>query len=194
MRLRIRQYGEAILREKGAAVEVFDEKLKSLIEDIVETVQSSGAAGLAAQHVGHALQICVVDVLASAKASGDTLSAEYDGKEVPLDLLMPLVLINPELKPIDCDNVTDKEGSMSFERIHVPVTRPEKVHCVFQDIQGLRHELKCAGILARCIQHEYDQAQGMLFIDRVEPRILAGIQTKLKKLKRKTRDFLKKQK
>ena len=192
MHLRIRQYGEPILREKGQRFTVFDEKLKALADDMIETMYASDAAALAAQQVGHAVQLTVIDIVMSAKYLKEKLVAEYDGKEVPLDLIMPLVLVNPELKPVVCNEISHQEGCMSFDGIYLQVMRPEKVHCVFQDINGVSHEIKCDGILARCIQHEYDHLHGVLFIDRLEPRVLMGLQTKLKKLKRQARDFLKK--
>ena len=192
MHLRIRQYGEPILREKGKEVTVFDEKLKALADDMIETMYEAEAAALAAQQIGHAVQLTVIDIIGSAKHLNEKLVTQYDGKEVPLELIMPLIVVNPVLKPIACDDITSQEGCMSFDGIYPPVTRPEKICCVFQDLQGVSHEIQCDGILSRCLQHEYDHLHGVLFIDRVEPRVLMGFQAKLKQMKRQSRDFLKK--
>lgn len=186
MHLRIQQYGEPILEQIGAPVVNFNDWLKKLADDMVETMKIVNAAGLAAQHVGYALQLCAINVLGSAKRPGEGTTAVLDDKEVPINLLMPLIIVNPALIPILSQEVICEEGSVSFPEICVPISRPEFIRLKFQDIQGAWHELKCGGILARCILHEYDQLHGILFINRARRRDLIPFESKLKKLKRRT--------
>lgn len=192
MHFRIRLYDEPILRQKGEKITEFDAELKQLADDMIETMYAVDAGGLAAQQVGHALQIFVIDVLDSSKRLGDELKATLDGKEIPLELVMPFVAINPEIFALSSFDVVFDEGCMSFPgNIFLPISRPERVHLKYQDLQGNQHELKCGGIFARCILHEFDHLQGVLFIDRVKKAVLMRFESKLKQLKRATRDFLK---
>lgn len=192
MHLRIRLYDEPILRQKGEKITSFDAELKKLTDDMIETMYAVDAGGLAAQQVGHALQLFVIDILDSAKRLGDELIITLDGKEVPLELAMPFVAINPEIFALSAFDVVYDEGCMSFPgNIFLPISRPDRVCMKYQDLEGNFHEIKCGGIFARCILHEYDHLQGVLFIDRVKKNVLLRYETKLKQLKRATRDFLK---
>lgn len=194
MNLRISLYGEPILRQKGELVTEFGVELKKLADAMIAIMPSVDAGGLAAQQVGRALQLCVMDIADSAKRLGDPVNIMFDGKETLLSLIMPLVIINPELEPIRSQEVIYEEGCVSFPgQIYLAITRPEWVHLKYQDLQGVRHEIKTGGIFARCILHEFDHLQGILFIDRAEKRDLIRVDSKLRKLKRLTRDFLKNQ-
>lgn len=183
MHLTIHLYGNPILNQPGTLIVNFDDWLKKFANKMIETLHKTNASGLAAQHVGYAIQLCVIDILDTAKKLGEKLTAILDDKEVPLNLLMPLIIVNPELMPTSSKKVSYVEGSVSFPGIAVPITRPELIYLKFQDIQGIRHELKCGGILARCILHEYDQLCGILFIDRAQQADLISHKSKLKKLK-----------
>ncbi len=192
MQLRIRLYDEPILRQRGEKITQFDVELKKLTDDMIETMYAIDAGGLAAQQVGHALQVFVLDVFESAKRLGDKLKVTLDSKEIPLELIMPFVAINPEFLSLSPSDVVYEEGCMSFPgNIFLPITRPEGVRLKYQDLAGNVHELKCEGILARCILHEYDHLQGVLFIDRAKRNDVIRHEAKLKKLQRSTRDFLK---
>lgn len=192
MHLRVRLYDEPILRQKGEKIAQFDAALKKLTDDMIETMYAIDAGGLAAQQVGYALQVFVLDVLESAKRLGDKLKVILDNKEIPLNLLMPFVVVNPEFISLSSSEVIYDEGCMSFPgNIFLPISRPERVHLKYQDLEGTVHELQCEGILARCILHEFDHLQGILFIDRAQRSDVMRHESKLKKLKRDTRDFLK---
>ncbi|PWU06941.1 MAG: peptide deformylase [Verrucomicrobia bacterium] len=192
MHLKIRQYGDPILKQVGRKVIHFDDWLKGFAQDMVETLKFAHAAGLAAQHVGYALQVCVIDILESAKNLGERLSVKVDEKPVPVNLLMPLVVVNPEVIPMASKLVSYVEGSVSFPGIEVPISRPEMIHLRYQDVGGNWHTLECGGILARCLFHEIDQMHGILFIDKAERKDLVPFEGKLKKLKRSSLEFLKK--
>lgn len=192
MQYRIRLYDEPILRQKGEKIVKFDDELKEFTSNMIETMYAIDAAGLAAQQVGFALQVFVLDILESSKRLGDELKATLDEKEIPLELMTPFVAINPELFALSSFDVVYDEGCMSFPgNIFLPIARPERVYLKYQDLQGNFHELKCGGIFARCILHEFDHLQGILFIDRTEKKFLTKYASKLKQLKRHTRDFLK---
>ena len=190
MQLRVTQYGEPILREVGAPVTGFDAELAQLADDMVETMYEEEGIGLAAQQIGRALQLCIVDVRPPEGAE-IPFSYRYDDRQPPLDLFMPLVLCNPRASIIDPREDVYEEGCLSFPGVNGKVTRPIGVRCTFQDVQGNLHTIQADGLLGRCILHEIDHLNGELFIDRMDKRDLKKNEAKIKKLKRESRDFLK---
>lgn len=191
MQLRVTQFGEPILREKGTMIEQFDEGLAALATDMIETMYAAEGIGLAAQQIGRALQLFVMDL--QLRPEDVHFEYTYDGKQPPLELIMPLTVVNPKVEAFG-DEDGYEEGCLSFGDIRGAVKRPLSVNMQFQDVAGNPHTVECDGIFARCILHEYDHLQGVLFIDRMETRVVRNLETQLKKLKRASRDFLKQQK
>src|SRR2546423_9018391 len=128
MILPVVKYGHPMLRQKGARIEIITPTIKKLIDDMLETMHAAAGVGLAAQQVGHALQLTVIDVRES-KDRPSTL--ELKGKPADVAEIMPLVLINPEIKPAG-DPVTGGEGCLSFPQIYADVSRPD-----FVDVKAL---------------------------------------------------------
>src|ERR1700679_3840894 len=95
MILPIVKYGHPVLRQKGAAIEKITPEIKQLIADMFETMKASNGVGLAAQQLGRALHLTVIDVRETAKNRPSTL--ELKGKPADVDEIMPLVLINPQV-------------------------------------------------------------------------------------------------
>ncbi len=190
MLLRVTQFGEPVLRQVGEKITKFDAELERFASDMIETMRAEDGLGLAAQQVDRAVQVFVVDMCSSERER--TFSFLYDGRVVPLELIMPLVVVNPELRVTPDPVTVYEEGCLSFPGIRGDVPRPEAVELRFQDLQGAWHTIQADGLFGRCIQHEFDHLQGVLFIDRMHPRTVQALDAKIKKLKRKTRDFLKK--
>ena len=157
---------------------------------MVDTMYDAGGIGLAAQQVDRALQICVLDV---RPPEGVEVPFEYslDGKRPPLELIMPMAIINPKVKIIDQVEDVYEEGCLSFSEINGKVARPVGVRCEYQDTEGNNHIVEANGLLGRCILHEVDHLNGKLFIDLMDKRDLKKNEAKIKKLKRASRDFLK---
>jgi peptide deformylase len=84
------------------------------------------------------------------------------------------------------------EGCLSFPEIRGDVIRPDRIRVQYRDVQGHPHTLDCTGLLSRCIQHEVDHLNGVLFIDRMDKKTLAELDPALKALKKQTRDARKK--
>ena len=192
MHLRVTQYGEPILREAGAPVTGFNAELAQLAQDMIETMYEAEGIGLAAQQIGKALQICIVDVR-PPEGVEVPFNYSYDGRQPPLDLFMPVVLCNPQVTIIDPQVDVYEEGCLSFPGVNGRVDRAVGVRCEFQDLQGNPHVIEADGLLGRCILHEVDHLNGVLFIDRMDKRDLKKNEAKIKKLKRESRDFLKSQ-
>lgn len=189
MPLRVTHYNEPVLREKGKPVESFDAELETLCSDMVETMYAHEGIGLAAQQVGKALMVCVIDV---PQSRDDSYHYELDGKSPPTDLIMPMALVNPQVALLPSPQTDYEEGCLSFPGINGIVRRPDKVRVEFQDPQGNPHTLVCDGLLGRCVQHEVDHLNGILFIDRMDPESLKRVESKIRKLKKQTQKFLKK--
>ena len=190
MILRITQYGEPILRKVGEPITEFDEALAELAKDMVDTMYEEEGIGLAAQQVDRALQICVIDVRPPESVEVP-FTYNYDGKQPPLDLIMPMAIVNPKVTIIDNTEDVYEEGCLSFPGVNGKVDRPIGIRCEFQDTEGNSHVIEADGLLGRCILHEVDHLNGKLFIDLMQKRDLKKNETKIKKLKRESRDFLK---
>ena len=184
MTLRIVHFDDPVLRTKGEKVTRFDADLRRLAQEMVATMHAAPGIGLAAQQIGRALQLCVVDV----REDYDDFNWTLDGVRIPLSLVMPLTLVNPvvTVAPGTRETVAD-EGCLSFPDLRGDVTRPEAIRVNFQDLHGIGHELACDGLLARCIQHEVDHLLGVLFIDRMKRRSRAALEPDLVALAKATR-------
>ncbi len=185
MVLPVISYGDPVLRRKGEPVSVFDDNLKKLAEDMAETMRDDNGIGLAAQQIGKALQLFVVDVRPH-KGEEQDFKLELDGKRVPAEVAMPLTIINAQIEALDDIECVYREGCLSFPGIFGEVVRCENIRVKFQDVAGAPHVLECSGLLARCCQHENDHCQGIVFIDRMETRARLRNAAKIKSLKRDT--------
>jgi len=193
MLLRVTQYGEPILRKVGTAITEFDADLAQLADDMVDTMYDEEGIGLAAQQIGKAIQLFVLDVR-PPEGEKPPFDYSFDGKQPPLDLIMPMALANPKVSIIDSSENVYEEGCLSFPDVRGKVTRPIGVRCEFQDTEGNSHILEATGLLGRCILHESDHLNGELFIDKMDKRDLQRMTPRIKKIKRGSRDFLKSQK
>jgi peptide deformylase len=183
MILEIKKYGEPILRQKGAAIEKITPEIKKLIADMFETMHERHGVGLAAQQIGRALQLTVIDVR-EVKDRPSTL--ELKGKHADVDEIMPLVLINPEIKPSG-EPVTGGEGCLSFPEIYADVARPEFVDVKALNEKGKPVEFRAGGLLSRAIQHEVDHLNGILFIDRMATAKKRELKQELDELQAQTK-------
>lgn len=182
MGLRVTQYGEQVLHEKGQKITEFDGALAELAQQMLVTMNDHDGIGLAAQQIGKAICLCVVDL---GEAAHDTGDAVLDGRSVPPAIMMPLVLVNPRIEmPAPVEMEVMEEGCLSFRQVRGEVTRPAVIEVHYQDLEGQEHHLVCEGLFSRCIQHEVDHLNGILFIDRMNKPDFARIRSKLRKLKR----------
>ncbi|MDB6040668.1 MAG: def [Verrucomicrobiales bacterium] len=163
MSLNVVKYGEPVLRQKGARIEQITPEIKEFIDQMLDTMYKARGLGLASQQVGRALQLTVIDI---REATGRPSTLEIDGKESDPAGFMPLVLINPEIKPVG-EPIPGPEGCLSFPEVYCDITRPESIDVKARNENWHLLSFRCGGLLARAIQHEYDHLQGILFIDRM---------------------------
>lgn len=188
MKLQVRQYGDPVLRQKGVRVEKITPEIKKLIADMFDTVYEARGVGLAAQQVGHALQLAVIDVR-GIKDRPSTMEA--NGQPVEPEGQMPLVLINPELK-LGSEKFTGPEGCLSFPEIFSEITRPAEVDVIATNDKGERISFRAGGLLSKAVQHEFDHLQGILFIDRMTSESKRELKPELEALAAETKAELKK--
>jgi len=186
--LEIVPYGNPILRKKGKPVKQFDDNLKRLTEDMIVAMGAAEGIGLAAQQVGLALQVCVIDL----RAGDQEFDYQLNGGTPPLNLIMPLVLVNPEVTATPEPVITLTEGCLSFPDIQGEIDRPDRIQVRFKDRNGHDNVLTCNGLISRCAQHEVDHLNGVLFIDRMKKTSRLEIDRDLKELKKTTRKRLRK--
>lgn len=184
MSLPIVQYNNPVLRRKGEKITVFDAALRQLAVEMQDTMHAAAGIGLAAQQIGRALQLCVVDL----RPVEIDFTWELDGAKPPIELIMPMTIVNPEiLIPRDTDDYLYEEGCLSFPHIRGDVARPDAIVAKFEDENGTPHLLRCDGLFARCIQHEVDHLNGVLFIDRMDKKTRAALDPEIKALAKATR-------
>jgi peptide deformylase len=187
MILEVIKYGHPTLRKKGARVASVTPEITELIKNMFETMYAARGIGLAAQQVGEALQVTVLDVREASAERPSTL--ELNGEQADPDKFMPLVLINPEIKPVG-EPVAGPEGCLSFPEVYADISRPEKVDVVAMNEDGKRIEFRAGGLLARAVQHEVDHLNGILFIDRMDSEIKQELKAELDTLQAGTKAVL----
>lgn len=146
----IRTEGDEILRKKSKKVEVIDEKIKELIQDMIETLHKYDGVGLAAVQVGILKQIVIIQEVA----------------DKPI-----YIIINPEIISQSGVQVVE-EGCLSFPNKFAKIERPEKIKIRAMDENGKKVEIIGKGLLAQAISHEIDHLNGKVFIDKIIPGTL----------------------
>jgi peptide deformylase len=182
MKLSIRQYGDPILRAKGRRIDKIDEQVRELAAGMLEAMHAANGIGLAAQQVGQALQLTVVDI---SEAEDRPSTLKLDGAEVDVVSAMPLILVNPHVT-LGPQTSSATEGCLSFPDITGEVERAESVAVHAETIYGAPVEMEATGLLARALQHEVDHLNGILFIDRMSSAAKTILASRLKRLQKET--------
>ena len=183
MILQILEYGDPILRAKGKPIENIDDRIRQLAANMIETMREAHGVGLAAQQVGEALQLTVLDVSAVEDRQS---TLKLSGKDVDPKSAMPIVLINPEIE-LRGETEVGVEGCLSFPEITGDIERAQSVLVRAQTLEGEMFQIEASGLLARAIQHEHDHLHGVLFIDRMSSAAKAALSSRLKRLQKETR-------
>jgi peptide deformylase len=187
MRLSILQYGDPVLRAKGKRIDPIDDRIRDLAANMIETMHAANGVGLAAQQIGEAIQLTVLDV---SQVEDRPTTMKLNGQEVDPKSVMPLVLVNPQVE-LGREIEPGTEGCLSFPEVTGEIDRAKSIHVRAQDLDGAAIEIETAGFLARAIQHEVDHLNGILFIDRMSSAAKTSLSSKLKKLQKETQHGLK---
>jgi peptide deformylase len=186
MVLPVLKYGHPVLRQKGARIERITPEIKALIADMFDTMHDARGVGLAAQQVGHALQLTVIDV---REVTDRPSTLEWDGKPSDVAAFMPIVLINPDVTPV-ADAELGPEGCLSFPEMYADISRPAVVDVKALNEKGKVVSFRCGGLLARAVQHEVDHLKGILFIDRMSASVKKEMKPELDALQLSTKEAL----
>ncbi len=147
--LEIHSLGNGALRQSTRRIGKVDDSVRELTRDMLRSMYAARGIGLAAPQVGVHKQLLVLDL-------------DLENPTTP-----PLVFINPEIISCSASVETYEEGCLSIPGVYLNVVRPSAVILSFRDEMGRPRKMKADGLLARCIQHEMDHLEGILFVDRV---------------------------
>jgi len=145
----IHKLGDAVLRTPARRIGKVDDSVRDLARNMLVSMYAARGIGLAAPQIGVHLQLLVIDL-------------ELEDAASP-----PLVLINPEITAVGGSICTYEEGCLSIPGVYLDVVRPSVVGVGYRDAMGRPKRMKADGLMARCIQHEMDHLNGVLFVDRV---------------------------
>jgi len=163
--------GSPVLRERAKPVPVVDDTVRQFVDDLFDTMHAAKGVGLAANQVGVALRVAVVDV----------------GEESP----DPLVLINPVVTPRGDLIETAEEGCLSIPDIFAEVDRPVDVTLQALDRDGKPYTMEISGYKARAVQHEVDHLDGVLFLDHVTAVKRASLMSKWRRARKGQTGYVK---
>jgi len=157
--LKVRKYGDPVLRRRATPVGEITPEVRRMVDDMIETMYDEVGIGLAAPQVGISLRLMVVghEKTMAARTIVNPVIAEQGGE------------------------VTAEEGCLSLPGIFAPVTRAEWVRLEGQDLEGQPLSIKARGLTARVFQHEMDHLDGVLFIDRLDAMTRDRIKRRIKK-------------
>ena len=155
----IHKLGDAVLRTPARRIGKVDDAVRELARDMLVSMYAARGIGLAAPQIGVHQQLLVIDL-------------ELEDPASP-----PLVLINPEITATGGSICTYEEGCLSIPGVYLDVVRPSVVEVSYRDAMGRPKRMKADGLMARCIQHELDHLNGVLFVDRVtdDEKLSAGL-------------------
>lgn len=179
--LPILTYPDPRLREISKPVEKVSTEIKTLVDNMLETMYQANGIGLAAPQVGQLLRILVIDVRRLSEPGEREESSESALTELESKVSFPLVLINPVVVKGE-GQTTYEEGCLSVPGYYEEVSRYNWVRVEALNRHGEKFVLETDGLLAICIQHEMDHLEGKLFIDRLSFVKSNKIKNKIKKL------------
>lgn len=154
------------LKIKARPVPAVDDKIRRLMDNMLDTMYGAIGIGLAAPQVGQSSRVIVLDVA-------------RDGEKP-----QPLQLANPEILWRSPELTTGNEGCLSLPEHYAEVTRPASIRLRYLDYQNEIREIEASGLLAMCLQHEIDHLDGVLFVDHISSLKRGMILRKLAKAKR----------
>jgi peptide deformylase len=163
-KLDILEFPDPRLRKVAEPVAQVDDALRTLIDDMFETMYAAPGIGLAATQVNVHKRLLVLDVSE--------------------DQTEPMVFINPDITPLTEQTQPFEEGCLSVPGFHESVERPERIKVKALDRNGEAFEMEVEGLLAVCLQHEIDHLNGKLFVDHISRLKRSRIRKKLEKLHR----------
>jgi peptide deformylase len=150
---KIRTFGEPVLRRRATEIVEFDREIAALVDDLADTVDDAGGAGLAAPQIGVGLRAFVYRIVDPASPDYGTVGH----------------VLNPVLVEQDAEEIDDREGCLSIPGLAYDLPRPRRIVAEGFDVHGEPLRVEGTERLARALAHETDHLDGILFIDRLDP-------------------------
>lgn len=174
------------LKQVSVPVEKFDDELRTLVEDMFETMYDAPGIGLAAIQVGVPLRVLVIDLQPDDEDAEPEVCTAHGGHRHTHQPTKkePRIFINPEILDPSEDHIVYQEGCLSVPEIFADVERPSTIRARWQDLDGAVHEEAMDGLMAICLQHEMDHLEGILFIDHLSRLKRQMALKKLEKLRK----------
>lgn len=182
--LKIRLLGDPVLCAKAKPVGAIDDSIRELSARMIQTMYDSNGIGLAGNQIGELRRIVVIHVDPAKDEDGHIIPPDSPGEEFLLPK-MPVTLINPEIVSRSEDTCVYEEGCLSVPKLYADVVRSRRVVLKSTLLDGSSILLECGGLLARCIQHELDHLDGVVFVQRAEEAAYRTIEPGIRKLLRK---------
>ena len=175
--LEIVKYGHSSLRAVSSPIEQIKQEYEPLVEKMIDLMYQEGGIGLAAPQVGVEKRLFIIDL-----QEPDDYPNEFP-KNI-LYQMMPVALFNPEISFFDeGETLLCEEGCLSIPNVRGLVERPKKLFLSAQLIKGTAiKDIECDGLLSRCIQHELDHLNGVLFVDKLAKKEYKKVEKKLVKI------------
>jgi peptide deformylase len=173
------------LKTVSQPVTEFDEALRTLVDDMFETMYAANGIGLAAIQIGVPKRVLVID-LQPEDPDAPPVECDHDGTSHTHAATRrePRIFVNPEILDPAKELATYQEGCLSVPDIYADVDRPATCRVRYQDLDGKVHEEALDGLMATCIQHEMDHLEGVLFIDHLSRLKRQMALKKLEKLRK----------
>jgi peptide deformylase len=173
-------YDAPVLRAKGREVGAITPAVRELVADLFDTMRHAHGVGLAAQQIGQALQVAVIDITGIKERPSKMW---IKGKPVDPEEHMPVVLINPVLKPTKT-KILGHEGCLSFPELTLDIARAQRVAVKTRTLNDKVIEFDAGGLLGRAVLHEVDHLHGKLFIDYLSAEEKRAIRDDLDHIRR----------
>ena len=173
-------YDAPVLRAKGREIGAITPVVKAFVDDLLDTMRAVRGVGLAAQQIGEAVQLAVIDITGVKERPSKMW---IGGKPVIPEEYMPLVLINPVLKSTKT-KIVGHEGCLSFPGLTLDIARSQRVSVKTRTLDGGVFEFDAGGLLGRAVLHEVDHLHGRLFIDHISAEERRAIREDLECIKR----------
>lgn len=170
-------YGDPILRRKADPIEEITDDLKTFAEEMIETMEASDGAGLAAPQVHHSIRLFLV------REHIEVEPGKYETGEI-------LVFINPKLSEPSKETLKAPEGCLSIPSIRAAVERPKEITVEYTNLEGEIIKQRFTGWTAKIIMHENDHINGVLYIDRLEKKERTKLEPTLKNIQSRLHDGL----
>lgn len=171
----VRRWGDPIFRTKGVEITEIDDSIRTLAQDLIDTMDANNAIGMAVNQIGVAVRLFALRNSIPLPDGSSILSPE------------PLVFINPKILSLSKETQRDYEGSPSFPGIQEIVERPMKVTIEALDLNGVTFVDHSEGLNARVRLHENDHLNGIVFVDHLPPKVKKRIEPTLNKIQKESK-------